>query len=90
MNPVQVPTWTPQMDVLSFCRAHLLYFRLQAKHNMFFSARTQTNMFLRNILPSEYADVVTTLQSQVNAYLAEDDDGYLPANLCINGIATAI
>jgi hypothetical protein len=51
---------------------------------------SQTNMFLRNIQPSEYADVVTTLQSQVNAYLAEDDDGYLPANLCINGIATAI
>jgi hypothetical protein len=57
---------------------------------MFFSARTQTNMFLWNIQPSEYADVVTTLQSQVNAYLADDDDGYLPANLCINGIATAI
>ena len=90
MNPVQVPAWHSQTDVLSFCRAHLLYFRLQAKHNMFFSARTQTNMFLRNIQPSEYADVVTTLQSQVNAYLAEDDDGYLPANLCINGIATAI
>jgi len=90
MNPVQVPAWNSETDVLSFCRAHLLYFRLQAKHNMFFSARTQTNMFLRNIQPSEYADVVTTLQSQVNAYLAEDDDGYLPANLCINGIATAI
>ena len=90
MNPVQVPAWNSQTDVLSFCRAHLLYFRLQAKHNMFFSARTQTNMFLRNIQPSEYADVVTTLQSQVNAYLSDDDDGYLPANLCINGIATAI
>jgi hypothetical protein len=90
MNPVQVPTWTSETDVLSFCRAHLLYFRLQAKHNMFFSARTQTNMFLRNIQPSEFADVVTTLQSQVNAYLSDDDDGFLPANLCINGIATAI
>ncbi len=65
MNPVQVPTWTPQTDVLSFCREHLLYFRLQSKHNMFFSARTQTNIFLRNIQLSEYADVVTTLQSQV-------------------------
>jgi hypothetical protein len=90
MNPVQVPTWTPQTDVLSFCRAHLLYFRLQAKHNMFFSARTQTNMFLRNIQPSVYADVVTTLQSQVNAYLSDEDDGFLPANLCINGMATTI
>jgi hypothetical protein len=90
MNPIQVPSWTPHSDVLSFCREHLLYFRLQSKHNMFFSARTQTNIFLRNIQLSEYADVVTTLQSQVNAYLAADDKGYLPANLCINGIATAI
>jgi hypothetical protein len=90
MNPVQVPSWSLHSDVLSFCREHLLYFRLQSKHNMFFSARTQTNIFLRNIQLSEYADVVTTLQSQVNAYLAADDEGYLPANLCINGIATAI
>ena len=90
MNPVQVPTWSPQSDVLSFCREHLLYFRLQSKLNMFFSARTQTNIFLRNIQLSEYADVVTTLQSQVNAYLGDDDEGYLAANLCINGIATAI
>jgi hypothetical protein len=89
MNPVQVPSWTPQTDVLSFCREHLLYFRLQSKHNMFFSACTQTNIFLRNIWLSDYADVVTTLQSQVNAYLADDDNGYLPVNLCINGIATA-
>ncbi len=90
MNPVQVPTWTPHSDVLSFCREHLLYFRLQSKHNMFFSARTQTNIFLRNIPLSEYADVVTTLQFQVNAYLSDDDEGYLLANLCINGIATVI
>ena len=47
-------------------------------------------MFLQNIQPSEYADVVTTLQSQVNDYFSDDDDGFLPANLCINGIATAI
>ena len=33
---------------------------------------------------------ITTLQSHVNAYLCEEDDGYLPSNLCINGIAIAI
>ena len=89
-NPVQVPPWTAGSDILSFCREHLLYFRLQSKHNMFFSPRTQTNIFLRNIQQSEYADVVTTLQSHVNAYICEEDDGYLPTNLCINGIATSI
>ncbi len=90
MNPVQVPTWTPNSDILSFCCEHLLYFRLPSKHNMFFSSRTQTNIFLHNIQQSEYVDVVTTLQSHVNAYLADDDEGYLPTNLCINGIATEI
>ncbi len=89
-NPVQVPIWSSATDILSFCHEHLLYFRLQAKHNMFFNARTQTNIFLRNILHSEYADIVTTLQSHVNVYLSKDDDGYLPSNLCINGIAMAI
>jgi len=89
-NPVQVPSWTRDSDILSFCREHLLYFRLQSKHNMFFSSRTQTNIFLRNIQLSEYADVVTTLQSHVNAYICEEDEGYLPTNLCINGIATSI
>jgi hypothetical protein len=57
---------------------------------MLFSSRTQTNIFLRNIQQSKYADVVMTLQSHVNAYICEDDDGYLPTNLCINGIATSI
>jgi hypothetical protein len=89
-NPVQVPMWTAALDILSFCQEHLLYFRLQSKHNMFFSSRTQTNNFLLNIQQSEYANVVTTLQSHVNAYSCEDDDGYLPTNLCINGIATLI
>jgi hypothetical protein len=89
-NPVQVPIWSPTSNILSFCREHLLYFRLQSKHNMFFNACTQTNIFLCNIQYSEYADVVTTLQSHMNAFLCEEDDGYLPSNLCINGIAMTI
>ncbi len=82
--------WSSATDILSFCWEHLLYFCLQAKHKMFFSSRTQTNIFLHNILHSEYADMVTTFQSHVKGYHSEDDDGYLPSNLCINGIATAI
>jgi hypothetical protein len=89
-NPVQVPTWTADLDILSFCREHLLYFCLQSKHNMFFSSCMQSNIFLRNILQSEYANVVTTLQSHVNACSCDYDEGYLPTNLCINGIATSI
>ena len=74
-NPVQVPSWNRDSDILSFCREHLLYFRLQSKHNMFFSSRTQTNIFLRIIQLSEYADVVTTLQSHINVYICEEDEG---------------
>jgi hypothetical protein len=61
-NPVQVPIWSSATSILSFCHEYLLYFHLQAKHNIFFNAQTQTNIFLRNILHSEYADIVTTLQ----------------------------
>ncbi len=55
-NPVQVLIWSPTSDILSFCWEHLLYFLLQSKHNMFFNARTQTNIFLHNIQHLEYAD----------------------------------
>jgi hypothetical protein len=89
-NPVEVPSWSVASDILSFCREHLLYFHLQSKHNMFFGSHTQTNIFLHNILQSKYANVVTTLQSHVNAYSCDDDEGYLPTNLYINGIALAI
>ncbi len=49
-NPVQVPIWSSATDILCFCREHLLYFCLQAKHNMIFSSCTQTNIFLHNII----------------------------------------
>jgi hypothetical protein len=61
MNPVQVPTWTPNSDIVLLCCEHLLYFRLQSKHNMFFGSRMQTNIFLQNIQQSEYADVVAEI-----------------------------
>jgi hypothetical protein len=48
------------------------------------------NIFLWAIAPSNYADVVTTLQTSVNANRNPEDDGYLPDHLRINGIATMI
>jgi hypothetical protein len=57
---------------------------------MFFSSRDQTNIFLRAIAPSEYADVVTTIQTTVDAYRHPEDDGLLPEHLRLDGIAMMI
>jgi hypothetical protein len=89
--PILPPTWHRDSDVFDFCHAHLLYFRLQAKKNNYFDARTRTSIFLRAIADSEYADIVTLLQAQVNSFRHIDgDDGYLPHHLRLSGIATLI
>jgi hypothetical protein len=47
-------------------------------------------MFLRAMQFSEYADTVTTLQSHVNSFRQEYDNGYLPPHLRLHGLATSI
>jgi hypothetical protein len=39
---------------------------------------------------SDFADTVTTLQSHVNSFREQYDDGYLPPHLRIHGLATSI
>jgi hypothetical protein len=56
----------------------MLYFRLQAKKNMFFLSRDCTTIFLCAVTPLEYADVVTNLQTSVDAYCHPDNNGILP------------
>ncbi len=48
------------------------------------------NIFLWAVAPSDYADVVTTLQTSVDAYRNPKDGGYLPDHLRINSIVTMI
>jgi hypothetical protein len=88
--PIAQPVWTSDSSILDFCQGHMLYFRLQAKKNMFFSSRDRTTIFLRAVTPSEYADVVTSLQTSVDAYRHPDNDGILPDHLRLDGIATLI
>ncbi len=90
MVPILPPTWHRDSDVFDFCHAYLLYFRLQAKKNNYFDAPTHTSIFLCAIAFSDYVDIVTLLQAQVNAYHNPDDDGYLPHHLRLSGIATLI
>jgi len=89
--PILPPTWHQDSDVFNFRHAHLLYFRLQAKKNNYFDTCTRTSIFLRAIVDSEYADIVTLLQVQFDSFGSTDgDDGYLPHHLLLSGAVTLI
>jgi hypothetical protein len=60
------------------------------KKNMYFTPRDRTNIFLSAIAPSEYADVVRTLETSVNANRHPEEDSDLPDTLCVDGIAMMI
>ncbi len=53
-------------------------------------ARDHTNIFLCAFTPSEYANVITTIQTSVNTYRHPDDDGHLPDQFCLNEIVMLI
>jgi hypothetical protein len=44
-------------------------------------------MFLHGISLSEYADIITTIKSNLDIYWHADDNGFLPQHLCLHGIA---
>ena len=61
-----------------------------AKLNIHYGDRTRSGIFLRAIQFLEFADTVTTLQSYMNSFRQEFDDGYLPPHLRLHGLATSI
>jgi hypothetical protein len=88
--PIAQPQWMRDSNILEFCQGHLLYFWLQAKKNVFFTARNRSNIFLRGVAPLEYANVVNMIQTSVDTYRHSDDDGHLPDQFCLNKIAMLI
>ena len=88
--PIAQPQWARDSTILEFCQSHLLYFRLQAKKGVFFTSRDRTNIFLRAVVSSEYADVITTVQTSVDTYRHPDDDGHLPDQFRISEIAMLV
>ena len=52
--------------------------------------RTHSITFLNALAEPAYADTVTTLLTCITNYPAEMDDGYLPPQLCVMGLATQI
>ncbi len=47
-------------------------------------------MFLCAITSSKYADVITTVQSHVDVFWHEDNNGFLPTHLRLGGIANML
>jgi hypothetical protein len=88
--PIHAPIWSDIEDIFQFSQAFLLFFHLQAKVKFCYDDRTRSGMFLRAMQFSEYADTVTTLQSQVNSFWQEYGNGYLPPHLRLHGLATSI
>ena len=88
--PIQAPIWSEVMDIFTFAQEYLLFFRLQAKLNFHYNDRTRSGLFLRSVQSSQFADTITLLQSHINSYREEFEDGYLPPNLRLHGLATSL
>jgi len=86
---VSIPAWHDD-DIFDFALSFLLYFRLQAKKGVVQDDRTNSIAFLHAITEPAYADAITTLSTCITNYVSGIDDGYLPQNLCIMGLATQL
>ena len=86
---VKIPAWDDD-DIFDFALSFLLYFRLQAKKGVIQDDRTNSISFLNAITEPAYADAITTLMTCITNYVSGIDDGYLPPNLCIMGLATQL
>ena len=86
---VTIPMWD-DADIFDFALSFLLYFRLLAKKGVVQDDRTNSISFLNAITEPAYADTITTLMTCITNYASGLDDGYLPPNLCIMGLATQL
>jgi hypothetical protein len=85
--PVMLPAWKDE-DIFKFATLFYLYFWLQAKKGVVNDDRIRSTTFLNAVLDPAYTDVITTLLTCINNYFAPEDEGYLPINLCIMGLAS--
>ncbi len=85
--PLQQPSWDHDADILDFGQRFELYFRLQAKKQVYFNTRDRTTLFLKSVASTKYANIVTSLQSNIDLYRHPDDEYFLPQNYCLTNIA---
>ena len=86
---VNMPTWLDG-DIFEFAHSFALYYRLQSKRGVLSDDKTQSATFLHALHDPMFADVVTTLTTCIENYNSGVDDGYLPTNLCIMGLALQV
>jgi hypothetical protein len=79
--PILTPQWADLEDMFYFSQAYLLYFHLRAKMQYHSTNHVHSSMILSAIQHSDYADMVTTLQSHVNSYCEDYYTGFLPPHL---------
>lgn len=89
MIQVMIPVWADD-DIFDFGLSFLMYFHLQTKKGMVQDDRMHSISFLNAIAEPAYADAITPLMTCITNHVAGFDDGYLPANLCIMGLATQL
>jgi hypothetical protein len=65
---VTSPVWDNYLDIVDFCHAHILYFWLQAKQGLYYDERIRSTTFLDAVQQTEYVEVVTTLQTNINLF----------------------
>ena len=88
--PILPPVWCRDSKIFQFCQAYLLYFGLQSKKNNHFDSRMRSCIFLRAISQTDYADIVTLLQAQLDLHRSADNDGHIPHHLRLSSLATMI
>jgi hypothetical protein len=81
-----IPVWCGE-DIFGFAQAFLLYFRLQTKKGVYYDDRTCSTSFLQSIEESAYINAITTLLTCITNSYTPDNNGYLPSNLCVMGLA---
>ncbi len=88
--PLEQPRLDHDMDILEFGRQHELYFQLQAKQNVYITSQHCTCIFLRAVSSSKYADIVSTLQLNIDTYRHPDNKIFFPKHFRLTNLAMLI
>jgi hypothetical protein len=89
-RPLPLPYWMDGTTVHDFSTSIVIYFRIQALHQMPRNDYEKSLTFLRGITGSEYTELTHTLISTVENYYLDNGDGengWLPERLRIPGLA---
>jgi hypothetical protein len=84
---VLAPVWEDFLDILDFAHAHPVLLCTGQGWSLLRFLQKNCCTFLRAIQHTEYVDAVMLLQTSVETFQDQFDDGYLPTHLCLMGLA---